>query len=106
MDNQEATESTQTNKCKKPYQKTIMEIIQNTPKIKTQLQQKDDMEKTANNLRKSASIEKNNNKSVPTPLSRLLKQKEENNRYKMNQGRKQVSIEQKLSAAVNKCEGN
>ena len=43
MDNEEATESIQTNKSKKPYQKTIMEIIQNTPKIKTQLQQKDDI---------------------------------------------------------------
>ena len=64
------------------------------------------MKKTKNNLRKSVSIETNNNKNVPTPLSRLLKQKEENNRTKMNQERKQISIEQKLLAAVNKCGGN
>ena len=65
-----------------------MEIIHNTErqityfttKIIRCLQQKDDLKNTANNERKPVSIETNNNKSILTPLSKLLKQKEENDR--------------------------
>ena len=79
-------------KVKNHTKKKIMEIIHNRgtdyllhTKIIRQLQQKHDLKNTANNLRKPVSIETNNKKSIVTPLSRLLKQKEENNDTKMDQ---------------------